>query len=213
MLKLLKKITNPFSLPGLISEIVSFKWITSKFSNESILRYIGIKFDIPLLSSWNLEKVKVPNIDTSNQFNTKKYDLSKVLDLSFTPKLPKYNLSQFKDLKSNVHTNNLKSILTMTDSISNSFIDFIWGLFGLSAIVPKTKINNSSVVVSNMNTELIKSILDNVIIDPNQKELLNNTSLIYDIKIGDRNITDLDYNEFEQWLTDNKDKFDILFNF
>ena len=101
----------------------------------------------------------------------------------------------------------------MTDSISNSFIDFIWALLGLSAIVPKTKINNSSIVVSNMNSEIIKSILDNVIIDPNQRELLNNTSLIYDIKIGDRNIMDLDYNELEQWLSENKDKFDILFNF
>jgi hypothetical protein len=101
----------------------------------------------------------------------------------------------------------------MIDSISNSFIDFIWALLGLSAIVPKTKINNSSIVVSNMNSEIIKSILDNVIIDPNQRELLNNTSLIYDIKIGDRNIMDLDYNELEQWLSENKDKFDILFNF
>ena len=101
----------------------------------------------------------------------------------------------------------------MVDSISNSFIDFIWALLGLSAIVPKTKINNSSIVVSNMNSEIIKSILDNVIIDPNQRELLNNTSLIYDIKIGDRNIMDLDYNELEQWLSENKDKFDILFNF
>ena len=101
----------------------------------------------------------------------------------------------------------------MVDSISNSFIDFIWALLGLSATIPKTKINNSSIVVSNMNIEIIKSILDNVIIDPNQRELLNNTSLIYDIKIGDRNIMDLDYNELEQWLSENKDKFDILFNF
>ena len=213
LLKLLKKITNPFSLPGLISEIVSFKWIINKFSNESILKYIGIKFDMSLLSSWNLEKVKIQNVDISSLLNTKKYDLSKVLDLSFTPKLPKYDFEQFKDLKSNIHTNNLKSILKMVDSISNSFIDFIWALLGLSAIVPKTKINNSSIVVSNMNSEIIKSILDNVIIDPNQRELLNNTSLIYDIKIGDRNIMDLDYNELEQWLSENKDKFDILFNF
>ena len=69
------------------------------------------------------------------------------------------------------------------------------------------------IISNNPITAIIKSILDNVIIDPNQRELLNNTSLIYDIKIGDRNIMDLDYNELEQWLSENKDKFDILFNF
>ena len=62
-----------------------------------------------LLSSWNLEKVKIPNVDISSLPNTKKYDLSKVLDLSFTPKLPKFDFEQFKDLKSNIHTNNFNN--------------------------------------------------------------------------------------------------------
>lgn len=206
LLKLIKSITSPFSLPGKISEIMSFSWITDKFSNESILKYIGIKFDIGMLSSWNSDKLK------DNM--SKNYNLSNVLDLSFTPKLPTYKFDQFKDLKSNIHTNNLKSILTMTDSISNSFIDFIWALLGLSSIISKKKINNSSVITSKISNDIIKLLLDNVIISDNiDFNTLNNSSFIYDIQIGDKKLLDLDYNELEEWLSENSDKFNILFNF
>ena len=143
--------------------------------------------------------------------------LSQVFGFEFMPPFPTYNKTQFiafiKGFKK--HGLNLgplqmlKYILCLLESIINSFIDFIWSLFGIGALIPPPYIQLCKMV----NEPSIKDMVDIA----SGKVLLNNPDASYDfsyeITLPDGSkVNSLDYVALEEWIQQNPD-IQILFNF
>ena len=209
ILNLFKKITNPLTLIPTIEEFMTFKWILQFFSPTFVMKISGITFDIQKWMDW--------------MYNCEKYaddflfDLNEVFGFEFMPPFPTYNKTQFiafiKGFKK--HGLNLgplqmlKYILCLLESIINSFIDFIWSLFGIGALIPPPYIQLCKMV----NEPSIKDMVDIA----SGKVLLNNPDASYDfsyeITLPDGSkVNSLDYVALEEWIQQNPD-IQILFNF
>lgn len=209
ILSVFKKITNPLTLLPTIEEFMTFKWILQFFSPTFILKIAGITFDIAKWMDWmnNCEKYAEDFL----------FDLNEVFGFDFMPPFPTYNKKQFiafiKGFKKqglNIGPlQMLKYILCLLESIINAFIDFVWSLFGIGALIPPPYIKLCKLV----NEPSLKDMVD----IKNGKALLNNPDasydFSYDITMPDGTvINSLNYVALEQWIEQNPD-IQVIFNF
>ena len=216
---------NPGNLVSKLKEFLSFKWIMDFFDPMKLLALIGIKFDIAKFKDWvkNLKNFPDDYI----------FDLSEVIDIVFIPKLFKVNKAQLKTLlKQPLYF--LNAILCLIEAIINGFIDFVWALLGLGAILKAPHIKLCKKHQDDMTLEEIMQVLsgnmtdtgpetsnladidfDKLVItgDDDNTSLGSNYDFIYEIKTSDgRLLRDLNSEELEQWLEDNGG-YDFIFNF
>lgn len=209
ILSVFQKITNPLTLIPTIEDFMTFKWILQFFSPTFIMKIVGITFDIETWMDWMYNCEKFPE-----DFQ---FDLNKVFGFDFMPPFPTYNKQQFiafiKGFKKqglNIGPlQMLKYILCLLESIINAFIDFVWALFGIGALIPPPYIQLCKMV----NEPSIQDMVDIA----SGKVLLNNPDasydFSYDITLPDGTIINsLDYVALEQWIQQNPD-IQILFNF
>jgi hypothetical protein len=217
---------NPGNLVSKLKEFLSFKWIMEFFDPMNLLALIGIKFDIPKFTGW----VK----DLKNLPDDYIFDLSEVIDIVFIPKLFKVNKAQFKTLlKQPLYF--LNAILCLIEAIINGFIDFVWALLGLAAILKAPHIKLCKKHQDDMTLEEIMQVLsggmtdtgpessniadidfDKLVLTGDEGEnnsLGSNYDFIFEIKTSDgRQLRDLNREELEQWLEDNGG-YDFIFNY
>lgn len=219
-----KSLTNPFELPGKIVEFVSFKWIKDLFdptSKKSMFALAGILFDVPTFT-----KEWLPGLISGSK---NEYDFNKIIKLPWVLRLPKYDLEQFRFMTFGyfgqptpnlIPMKMLNAILSLMEKIINAFIDFVWSLLGLAALIPPPYINLSK-NFNDVKTMSPKDILD--LLSGNytdQTSPTNNTesndgnfNFAYEIKTPDgRDIRDLNYEELQKWVEENKN-LQFVFNF
>jgi len=209
ILSVFQKITNPLTLIPVITDFMTFKWILQFFSPEFIMKIAGITFDIAKWMDWMNNCEKFPD-----EFQ---FDLNEVFGFDFMPPFPTYNKKQFIAFIKGFRKQGLnigplqmlKYILCLLESIINAFIDFVWSLFGIGALIPPPYIKLCKLV----NEPSLKDMVDLA----NGKALLNSPDasydFSYDITLPDgKVINSLDYVALEEWLQQNPD-IQILFNF
>jgi hypothetical protein len=209
ILSVFQKITNPLTLIPVITDFMTFKWILQFFSPTFIMKIAGITFDIQKWTDWMYNCEKYPD-----DFQ---FDLNEVFGFDFMPPFPTYNKKQFIPFIKGFNKQGLnigplqtlKYILCLLESIINAFIDFIWALFGIGALIPQPYIHLCKMV----NEPSIQDMVDIA----SGKVLLNNPDasydFSYDITLPDGTIINsLDYVALEQWIQQNPD-IQILFNF
>ena len=224
ILNFLKSLTNPFELATKIVEFVSFKWMIDLFdiTNEnSMFRMANLQFDIPkFLTKW------LPSIKSGTEPN---FDLSEVMKVPWIPNFPIYSLDQMKNMifglkgtgtPNLVVIKMLTGILGLMEGIINGFIDFIWGLFGLSGLFPPPHLR----LTKNTNEDLSpKDIIDILngqyfagptfsnnttgFFNPNNPGATSssNYNFVYEVKTSDgRDIKNLDEQALADFMEQNK---------
>lgn len=207
-------LTNPFTLASKMKEFLSFKWILKYVNPTYILDIFGFKFKPEKLAS----------------FAGGSADLSQYISLGCIPKLPLYAKEQFKDLKD--QPLRLLVMFKMMSKVINAFIDFIWSIFGIEAIIPAP---HMSIVPDNTpysaSATDIKSLvdgvkptgkdIDNIINDNNISDAENDTkgygfveNFIYEVKLSDGSVKSfLNKEELDKFVSDNRDiNFDFTFD-
>ena len=206
---LFKKITNPLTLIPTITEFMTFKWILEFFSPTFIMKIVGIKFDIIKWNDWMYNCDNYPDDFI--------FDLNDVFSFDFMPPLPIYNKKQFLLFIKGFNKQGLnigplqvlKYLLCLLESIINSFIDFVWSLFGIEAIIKPPYINLCKLV----NEPSLKDIINisNGEVFTNKFDTTYDFS--YDITLPDGTIINsLNYTALEEWIQQNPD-IKIIFNF
>ena len=213
-----KSLTNPFELPGKISDFVSFKWMLDFFnpvSKNSMFAMAGLLFDIKtFLTVW------LPSLE-SGSMNS--FDLNKIIKLPWVLKLPTYNKKQFKTLIYGIDGGGvprmipimmLSSILSLIEGIMNGFIDFIWKLLGIEAIIPPPYINLSKDTNGNLSPKDIMDLLNGNYFSSDisssgstgVSSQSSKTNFVYEVKTSDgRDVKDLNQFELDKWMDENKD--------
>ena len=213
---------NIGNLIAKLKEFFSFKWILDFFKPLNILGLLGIKFDITKFKGW-IKDIKTAAPDTI-------YDLSEVIDMVFIPKLFKVNKDQLLTLLKQP-LGMLNAILCLIEAVINGFIDFVWGLLGLGAILKAPHLNLCKKNQQDMTLEEVMDLLNGQMKDngpdksddtpdatqtasiSDQKPTEANYDFIYEIRISDgRLLRDLNREELEQWLEDNGG-YQFIFNF
>ena len=204
-------LTNPFKLASKMKEFLSFKWILKYVSPTYILDIFGFKFKPQKLAS----------------FAGGSADLSQYISLGCIPKLPSYGKEQYKDLKD--QPLRLLVMFKMMGKVINAFIDFLWSLFGIEAIIPTP---HMKIIPDNTpysaNSLDIKSLVDGI--KPNGKDIddiINSDingddvssygfveNFIYEVKLNDGSIKSfLNREELDKFISDNSDiNFDFTFD-
>jgi hypothetical protein len=215
-----KSLTNPFELPGAIAEFVSFKWLKDLFdptSKKSMFALAGILFDVPTFT-----KEWLPSLISGSK---NEFDFNKIIKLPWVMRLPKFSLEQFRFLTFGYYgkpTPNLiplqmlNAILSLIEKIINAFIDFVWSLLGLGAIIdpPYVRLTRDFNLAENMSPKDILDLLSGNYKDPNSEENSNKEyNFAYEIKAPDgRDIRDLNYEELQKWVDENKN-LQFVYNF
>jgi len=221
-----KSLTNPFELPSKIVDFVSFKWMTDFFNptvTNSLFGLSGIKFDIQkYLLEW------IPGVKSGTKST---FDFNQISKLPWT-NLPTYKLDQIKSM---IFPNSsipkmlpllqLNGILGIFEGIFNGIVDFIWSLFGIGAVIPPphiklTKETNDDLspldIMNLLNGNYFSSGTQSFNTNSNGDFLSTNiqpSNFIYEIKTSDgRDIRDLNQEELQQWMEDNKN-FQFIFDF
>lgn len=204
-----------------LKEFFTFKWILDFFKPLKLLALLGIKFDIDKFKGW-IKDINTAPIGTI-------YDLSQVIDIVFIPKLFKVNKEQLLTLiKQPLHF--LNAILCLIESIINGFIDFVWALLGLGAILKAPHLKLCKKSQQDMTLEEVMNLLGGGMKDDgpdksddtpdgtqtaslaDQPATETNYDFIYEIKTSDgRLLRDLNRNELEQWLEENGG-YQFIFN-
>lgn len=213
-----KSLTNPFELPGKIADFVSFKWMLDFFnpvSKNSMFAMAGLLFDIKtFLTVW------LPSLE-SGSMNS--FDLNKIIKLPWVLKLPTYNKKQFKSLIYGANGSKiprmaplmmLSSILSLIEGIMNGFIDFIWKLLGIEAIIPPPYINLSKDTNGNLSPKDIMDLLNGNYFSSDisssgsagVSSQSSKTNFVYEVKTSDgRDVKDLNQFELDKWMENNKE--------
>ena len=211
-----QSLSNPFELPGKISDFVSFKWILDFFtptSKNSMFSMAGLLFDIPtFLNKW------LPAIENGSM---EKFDFNDIIKLPWVPKFPVYDKSQFKSLIFGVAGSSvprlnpikmLSAILCLIEDIINGFIDFIWALLGIGAIIPPPHIHLCKDTNGDLTTKDIMDLLNGKYFDPSISKASGmiqsdgSYNFAYEIKTSDgRDVRDLNREELAKWMDENKD--------
>ena len=199
IMSVFSKITNPLTLVPTLQEFLTFKWILQFFDYVFLLEMMGIKFDIVKYYTWE-ENIKNSSEDLL-------YDMNEIIDIQFLPKLPIYTKKQFQNLISGFDGKSpnfapiylLKQILCLIESIINSFIDFVWNLLGISAIIPPPHID----LCKKVNNPTFSDIMG--IINGNFKYTGEQYDFSYDISLSTGiKISDLDSVALKRWIDENK---------
>jgi hypothetical protein len=110
----------------------------------------------------------------------------------------------------------LNAILSLIEKIINAFIDFVWSLLGLGAIIdpPYVRLTRDFNLAENMSPKDILDLLSGNYKDPNSEENSNKEyNFAYEIKTPDgRDIRDLNYEELQKWVDENKN-LQFVYNF
>jgi hypothetical protein len=206
---------NPFELPGKIIDFVSFKWMLDFFnptSKNSMFAMAGILFDVQTFLTVWLPSLEAGTMD--------KFDLSKIIKLPWIPKLPTYDKEQFRSLIYGLEGGGkprmiplmmLNSILCLIEAIINCFIDFVWGLLGLGALIPPPHIRLCKNGNDDLSPKDIMDLLNGDYFDNNDNPTPN-YNFVYNIKTSDgRDIRELNRVELDKWIEENKD-LQFIFN-
>jgi hypothetical protein len=157
--------------------------------------------------------------------------MSKYINLGFIPPLPTYSASQYKNLLKGAQPFRLLTIFQMMEKFINGFIDFIWSLFGIEALIPAPHINMSSMYKSNesLKPEDIKKVVDGALPQGNTTPKVsdglntptnNSTQLnpviqkfVYEVKLPDGTTKSfLNRDELDIFIQSNSDvNFDFTF--
>lgn len=208
---------NLAELPSKIAEFIQFKWIMKFFDPMFLLGLAGIKFDIPKFNGWVRDLKSFPKDHI--------FDLSEIIDLPFMPKLFKVNKEQFLSLLI-TPLKMIWQILCLIEALINAIINFIWAILSLYVIIPPPHIklcNNSN---DNMTIQDLVQLLSGGFTNAGNNPITSTNpnaqgegnpgssyNFIYDIKLPDgRNIQDLNREELQKWLDENKD-LRVIFNF
>jgi hypothetical protein len=213
---------NPFELPGKIIDFVSFKWMLDFFnptSKNSMFAMAGILFDVQTFLTVWLPSLEAGTMD--------KFDLSKIIKLPWIPKLPTYDKEQFRSLIYGLEGGGkprmiplmmLNSILCLIEAIINCFIDFVWGLLGLGALIPPPHIRLCKNGNDDLSPKDIMDLLNGDYFDEGITQAANNDNpspnynFVYNIKTSDgRDIRELNRVELDKWIEENKD-LQFIFN-
>jgi hypothetical protein len=158
-------------------------------------------------------------------------DMSKYINLGFIPPLPTYSASQYKNLLKGAQPFRLLTIFQMMEKFINGFIDFIWSLFGIEALIPAPHINMSSMYKSNesLKPEDVKKVVDGALPQGNTTPKVsdglnsntNNSSqlnpviqtFVYEVKLPDGTTKSfLNRDELDIFIQSNSDvNFDFTF--
>ena len=242
-------LTNPMTLASKMKEFLSFKWILQFFTPTGILALFGLKFQPLVLipyaaaamsatgkygksaASGASSKLKaVPNSVIPDAV-TGIADMSKYINLGFIPPLPTYSASQYKNLLKGAQPFRLLTIFQMMEKFINGFIDFIWSLFGIEALIPAPHINMSSMYNSNesLKPEDVKKVVDGTLPQGNTtakvSDGLNTTTnnstqlnpviqkFVYEVKLPDGTTKSfLNRDELDIFIQSNSDvNFDFTF--
>lgn len=206
ILDFFKSLSDPFSLPDVIPDFVSFKWVMDIFSPMGILSALGLSIDMS----------KLKEIIASG---TGVFDLSKIAGLNFLPPMPSYDAEQFKDLNLPAILQRIKSLFQMIETIFNMFVDLIWAIMGLSPLLKNKPYLNVSSSINEDITEDEKERIINLILGVESNDFIKTDgttpsyNFVYDIQLPDgRFVKDLNRVELDKWIEDNDD-FDFKLNF
>lgn len=213
-----KSLINPFELPGKIVDFVSFKWMADFFSpasKNSMFAMAGLLFDIQTFLTVWLPSLEAGTMD--------KFDLNKIMKFPWVSKLPTYNREQFRTLIYGLDGGGiprmlpimmLSSILCLIEGIINGFIDFVWGLLGLGALIPPPHIKLCKDTNGDLSPKDIMDLLNGEYFDDsiNGRGEKTGYNFIYNIKTSDgRDVRDLNQIELDKWIEENKD-LQFIFN-
>ena len=245
ILNFFKSLTNPFQLPVKIIQFLTFTWLIEFFnptSPNSMLAMSDILFDIKkFFTEW------LPGL-TSGTKTT--FDMSEIIKLPWMT-FPTFKLEELKSMLFGsglpggvsvkfpipIPVLILSSILCLIEAIINSFIDFIWAIFGLvdpesgrwivikppylklckdsnKSISPKDILKLLNLSTPDMGSGKTGSgIAKNPSVTDDDQSDESSFNFIYDIKTSDgRSIMDLDDEELKDFMEKNKD-IQYTFNF
>lgn len=198
ILKFFKSLTNPFSLPGKITEFVSFKWFLDFLSKDGLLKLLGINMNIGGLKTL---------VNT-----TQDIDLSSIVSIPFLSNMPTYSADAFKNVNTNALTSMFKSVFEVIENIINMLIDLLWAIMGLAPLFKKRPYLNLSGDLPPSYSGSITDYMVNMTLgnsndfikgDVNATQTLR--SFVYDIQISDgRTLRDLNREELEKWISENE---------
>jgi hypothetical protein len=215
-----KSLVNPFELPSKIVDFVSFKWILDFFnpaSKNSMFAMAGLLFDIKTFLTVWLPSLEAGTMD--------KFDLNKIMKFPWVPKLPVYNREQFRTLIYGIDGGGaprmipimmLSSILCLIEGMINAFIDFVWGLLGLGALIPPPHIKLCKDTNGDLSPKDIMDLLNGNYFDDISGKAgesgNSNYNFVYNIKTSDgRDVRELNQIELDKWMQENKD-LQFIFN-
>ena len=213
-----KGLTNPFELPSKIVDFVSFKWMSDFFNPTvptSLLGLSGIKFDI---QKYLLEWIPGAKANSKSSF-----DMNQISKLPWT-NLPTYNLDQIKSMifpnssiPKMIPLLQLNGILGIFEGIFNGIVDFMWALFGIGGIInPPPHIKLTKETNDDLSPLDIMNLLNGNYFSSGTQSFNPNiqpSNFIYEIKTSDgRNIRDLNRDELQKWMEENKN-FQFIFDF
>ena len=177
----------------------------------------GLLFDIQTFLTVWLPSLEAGTMD--------KFDLNKIMKFPWVSKLPTYNRDQFRTLIYGLEGTGkprmiplmmLSSILCLIEGIINGFIDFVWGLLGLGALIPPPYIKLCKDTNGDLSPKDIMDLLNGQYFDDSitggSSNGNSNYNFIYNIKTSDgRDIRDLNQIELDKWIEENKD-LQFIFN-
>jgi hypothetical protein len=110
----------------------------------------------------------------------------------------------------------VSSILCLIEGIINGFIDFVWGLLGLGALIPPPHIklckdSNGDLSPKDIMDLLNGKYFDDAISAASKGKVGvepegSNYNFVYNIKTSDgRDVRDLNQIELDKWMEENKD--------
>jgi hypothetical protein len=248
LMDFLKSLINPLTLPQKMIELLSFKWLLKFFTPLGIMEIAGIKLDpdklleyttmvnIPNLSPPNI----LPNFNFAYKLNLKLYkdaipkgrhlfrddlelvDWNKIVSIPFMSIFPTYTARMHREMPTRP-LNFIFSIFSLIEKVINGFIDFIWSLLGIEALIPpphlklsSNKKNHSIEDLKKLSEEMKKNE-PNIDTKLDIESYINNMEIseedfVYEIKLDDGSILkNLNYNEMQQYINENN--IDYKFNF
>lgn len=258
LLDFFKSLANPVTLPAKMVELLSFSWVLNFFTPKGLLKVAGIEFNPEVIPPWLLaskvpnpvkpdpatlgldkmidkpQNLKYPDAKSLGKFavpdNMDLADFDKFLKAPFIYKLPTYTSRQFRE-RPGRPWNLFWPFICLFEKLINGFIDFIWSLLGIEALIPPPHIKLCSKTDDpyQMSAEEVAKILsadkpeklpefeiiDNQVVfkDPPYTETSGDSTdaFIYDITLSDgRVVSGIDYESVQKFMDENKD---INYNF
>jgi hypothetical protein len=234
-----KELTNPFTLLSKLTNFMSFEWLLDFFKVDGVLGLAGIKLDIPKFMLWsktasflNIKKYDAyGNWVNKDSYTDLLYDMSQVFQFPILGKLPTLNLEQFlnfiqdKDSTGkkmiSAHQSFLKlltNILCLIEAIINSFIDLVWSVAGITAIMPPPHIKLCRKTNEDLSPKEIMDILNGTYTDIITQDTVggedtNVYDFAFDIKLPDgTNVRDLNRTQLQDWMTEHSNYNYEFFN-
>jgi hypothetical protein len=137
-----------------IPEFLTFKWLLKNFKPNTILEFIGIRFDPGLLLEW-LSKARNGDYNPEQKFN-----MDQVFAMPFVQQLPEVNIDElFEIAKKPLQV--LTQLFKFVEQIITGAVQFILDIINIDKVLNVPDFNISKYVDGNLSIEELAKLLNN----------------------------------------------------